>query len=266
MGSSEEFFLKWNQFQDNTETSFKNMRDDHFFTNVTLMSEDKLQIEAHKVILASSSKFFMDILKENKQLHPLIYLRGVKAKDLVAVIDFIYNGQVTVLQNNLEHFMAIAEELELKGLVSNIQEQKDVSSEYNDQKEMYLENNFKVDPEKKLMSEVNRKPSIVPKQNYKIPEALVDVKDVVRSVNSVGTLNTTNPDDLNATIDEMVEKVDEGWSCKYCDKITTRKFNMRAHVETNHMEAVSYPCAQCDYITGSRTKMAHHQKKAHKNI
>ena len=65
---------------------------DKEFTDVTLACEDGKQVEAHKVILAASSPFFKDILKRNKHPHPLIYMRGLKSEDLLAIIDFLYFG------------------------------------------------------------------------------------------------------------------------------------------------------------------------------
>ena len=81
---------------------------------------DGQQMEAHKVILAASSLFFMDILKENKHQHPLIYMKGLKASDLTAIIVFIYLGEADILQDNMDDFLAIAEELQLKGIVKEV--------------------------------------------------------------------------------------------------------------------------------------------------
>ena len=43
-------------------------------------------------------------------------LRGIVAQDLEAVLDFIYLGETKVSQADLERFLALAEELQLKGL------------------------------------------------------------------------------------------------------------------------------------------------------
>ena len=74
-----------------------------------MASEDRQQIPAHKVILSASSPFFRDKLKHNKNPHPLIYMRGIKAKDLVAVVDFIYHGEVNNYQEELNHLLDIGE-------------------------------------------------------------------------------------------------------------------------------------------------------------
>ena len=78
----------------------------------------------HKVVLSSSSPFFMELLKKTKHPQPLIYMRGLKSEDLVAIMDFLYCGEANVLQENLDPFLALAEELRLKGLTGGGAEKK----------------------------------------------------------------------------------------------------------------------------------------------
>ena len=47
MDHSEKVCLKWNDFQETLTSSFALLRNDTEFTNVTLVCEDKEQIEAH---------------------------------------------------------------------------------------------------------------------------------------------------------------------------------------------------------------------------
>ena len=90
---------------------------------MTLASEGNHQITAHKVILAASSPFFMEILRSSKHSHPLIYMRGIKTKDIAAIVDFIYHGEAKIHQDDLDAFLALAEELKLKGLTNNKSEE-----------------------------------------------------------------------------------------------------------------------------------------------
>ena len=108
--------LESNDFQENVHTTFVALRQDIDFTDVTLACEDDHQVEAHKVILAASSPFFRNMLKRNKHAHPLIYMRGIKLEDLEAIVDFLYYGEANIYHENLETFLHIAEELDLKGL------------------------------------------------------------------------------------------------------------------------------------------------------
>merc|ERR1719220_1989479 len=56
------------------------------------------------------------------QQNILIYLRGVRHADLVSVLEFMYCGSVNVAQEELNSFLAVAEDLRVKGLTQNTQE------------------------------------------------------------------------------------------------------------------------------------------------
>ena len=104
LNMSEKLCLQWNDFNANINKAFGNLRKDLDFTDVTLASDDGYQVEAHKVLLAASSPFFKDILVKNKHNHPLIYMRGVKAENMTAIVDFLYNGEANVSQELLDSF------------------------------------------------------------------------------------------------------------------------------------------------------------------
>ena len=116
---SEKLCLQWNDFQENIKGAFGNLREDKDFKDVTLVCEDGQQVEAHKVVLVSSSPIFQKLLERNKHPHPLIYMRGLKFNDLLAIMDFLYLGAANIVQENLASFLTIAEELQLRGLMGN---------------------------------------------------------------------------------------------------------------------------------------------------
>merc|ERR1719430_2556228 len=101
--SDEKLCLQWNDFQENLTSAFRELREDKEFTDVTLACEDGQQVEAHKVVLISSSPFFKNLLQRNKHPHPLIYMRGLESKD----------------EENIDSFLSIAEEFQLQGLHGN---------------------------------------------------------------------------------------------------------------------------------------------------
>jgi len=76
-------------------------------------------MQAHKVILSACSPFFRNILRRNQHQHPLLYLKGVKYTDLQSVLNFMYHGEVNVAQEDLNSFLAVAEDLRVKGLTQN---------------------------------------------------------------------------------------------------------------------------------------------------
>jgi len=126
MGASgtDNFCLRWNDFAENVSGAFKDLRAESDFFDVTLACSDSgtRTLQAHKVILSACSNFFKTTFRQqqsnNKHPNPYIYLRGVFYNDLASILDFIYNGEVNVAQEDLNSFLAVAEELQIKGLTN----------------------------------------------------------------------------------------------------------------------------------------------------
>jgi len=118
MGSNEKFCLRWNDFESNISVAFREIRDEKDFFDITLSCGQR-QIQAHKLILSACSPFFRTVLKQNPHQHPLLYLKGVEFSDLQSVLNFMYHGEVNVAQEELNSFLAVAEELQVKGLTQN---------------------------------------------------------------------------------------------------------------------------------------------------
>ena len=117
---SEKFCLRWNDFEHNISSAFRELRDDKDFFDVTLACDDE-QIQAHKVILSACSPFFRNVLRRNPHQHPLLYLKGVNFTNLQSVLSFMYHGEVNVAQEDLNSFLSVAEDLKVKGLTQNQQ-------------------------------------------------------------------------------------------------------------------------------------------------
>ena len=90
---------------------------DKDFTDVTLVSGDRVKIEAHRVVIASSSNFFRDILKQTSHPKPLIFMKEFHHVHLEMVLEFIYRGECEVSREDLEDFLETAKELEIEGIV-----------------------------------------------------------------------------------------------------------------------------------------------------
>ena len=115
MGSTEKFCLRWNDFETNISSAFCDLKEEKDFSDVTLVCADQ-QVEAHRVILAACSPFFKKVLRKVQHSHPLIYMKGIKISELEAVLSFVYRGEVNVAEADLKNFLAVDEELEVKGL------------------------------------------------------------------------------------------------------------------------------------------------------
>ena len=157
MNADDTFCLKWNDFQENIKTSFVELRGDKDLVGVTLACEDG-QLEAHKVILSSGSPFFRKLLRKmnNKQMHPFLFMRGLKTRQLTTMVDFIYLGEVSIHQDDLDGFLLLAQELELKGLT-----EEDNGSEHMER------NNSEIAPQRKY-EKVNQNRSQLDIESSKI--------------------------------------------------------------------------------------------------
>merc|ERR1712179_810879 len=109
--SDEKFDLTWNDFGSNAVNTIRNL-----FTDVTLISDDRKRIKAHKVILNSSSQFFKEILIETSSEQPLLFIKGIKHAELAAIVKFIYVGSTEIAQEDIGKFMKAAEDLKIEGL------------------------------------------------------------------------------------------------------------------------------------------------------
>ena len=78
-------------------------------------------MKAHKALLSASSPLFETILKQNDLPKPLIFMRGVNSLLLNILMDFVYFGQVEVNASQINEFLALAEDLKVKGLTNSTQ-------------------------------------------------------------------------------------------------------------------------------------------------
>lgn len=111
------YCLRWNNFQSSVVTVMRSLLQDRAFLDVTLACDGR-SLQAHRLVLASCSDFFSDVLKENQTEHPIIFLRDVNFWELEAILDFIYNGQVNIMREQLPGFIRTAEALQIKGLAA----------------------------------------------------------------------------------------------------------------------------------------------------
>ena len=230
---SEKLCLRWDDFQENIKSAFGHLREESDFADVTLACEDGQQVEAHKVILAASSPFFQKLLGRFKHPHPLIYMRGVKSDDLLAILDFLYRGEANVFQENLDSFLAIAEELHLKGLmgktdgkVQDFEEDENpqtVSPAINTDKNM-TNNSLKIPRRQKRKNRALAIPN-----NFFAD--LVELEEKVKSM-----------------MEKSENRVDSGVKfadiCKVCGKEGDGN-NIKSHIVANHLGRVIIPCSIC---------------------
>ena len=254
---SEKLCLQWNDFQENITFAFRNLKEDKYFTDVTLVCEDGQQLGAHKVILAASSPFFQKLLERYKHPHPLIYMRGVKSEDLSAILDFLYCGEANVYQEHLDSFLAIAQELNLKGLMgkSNMVEESIIDERLDFQMTEPINNPPRSNLAKTARSFQNRQGKTVEETDKTV--VLASQFDV-------------NLEELDERVKSMMEKSQNNYAnglrkadiCKVCGKEGMGSA-IKNHIETTHLEGIVLPCNQCEKTFRCRVSLSGHKQRNH---
>ena len=74
----EKYTIKCQSYPDNLREALEEMLTSREFADVTLFTDDKQQIRAHRNILSASSPLFKKILQLDSNANPVIYLRGIQ--------------------------------------------------------------------------------------------------------------------------------------------------------------------------------------------
>ena len=128
MESDEKFCLKWNDFETNISTAFRELRDSEpDLLDCTLATADKEQLRCHKLILSACSPWFRSVFRSNPHPKPLLWLKGVSGSHMQSVLQFMYEGSVNIAQEDLDGFLSLAQELQIKGLTQNEAAEREVS-------------------------------------------------------------------------------------------------------------------------------------------
>ena len=227
----EKYCLKWNDFESNIRETFRDLREEQNHFDVTLACDDGHTIQAHKIILSAGSNLFRSILKQTNHPSPFIYLKGIDRIELEHVIDFLYNGEAYIAQNELDKFLETGKELKVKGLHGTAKDEIKQSKEVKLENEPYI-------PEKEI-SYYTKEGCI---------EELSDTED-----GSVQALNT------NLEVDLQSEE--DAFTCIECDYQTKDKRNFAKHVKKH--KGIRYPCDQCEYKATQTSNLSTHKKKCH---
>ena len=115
----EKLSLKWHTYTDHLRELLHDMMTSNLLTDVTLVSEDRKQFKAHKVVLGACSSVFRSIISDNTMPGTFIYLRGIQSHEIESILRFIYLGEATFFQERMTEFLNVANSLDIKGINTN---------------------------------------------------------------------------------------------------------------------------------------------------
>ena len=117
MHHQEKYTLNWHSYSDHLREALNEMMISSEFADVTLVTDDKQQIRAHRNILSACSPVFKSILQiDSKNANPVIYLKGIQHPEMESIMQFIYLGEARFYEERMSEFLTVSKNLEIKEL------------------------------------------------------------------------------------------------------------------------------------------------------
>lgn len=85
------------------------------FTDVVVTAEGR-HVKCHKMVLSACSSYFEQLFMNFNEPHQIVILKDTSFNDIVAIIEFMYKGEINVSQDKLSSLLKTAENLKVKGL------------------------------------------------------------------------------------------------------------------------------------------------------
>ena len=136
MQNQEKCTLTWHSNTDHLREALTDMMTSSEFADVTLVTDDKQHIRAHRNILSAFSPVFKNILQMDfDKANSIIYLRGIQHSEMESIMQFIYLGEARFYEERMSEFLMVSKNLEIKELSTGIEmnNQTDSNAESNEQ-------------------------------------------------------------------------------------------------------------------------------------
>ena len=239
--------MKRNDFQSKVAQSFSDLRLEKDFYDVTLVTDDDVQISAHKLILASSSGFFKSIFRKNLHPHPLVYLSETDSKSLGLALDYIYQGEAKMNQKHVDNFLKISRKLKIEDLMRLDQEDQE---EQNEDEEMndFVQSNDREDS--RFIEDINEETLNIEDETE---ECFEDKPKLLKqSIRDLFLVKNEEKKDTEKTSQEQSEEKPKRLSyrenniyhCENCNFFTKVRAHILCHLES-HVEGIKYECQFC---------------------
>ena len=167
-------------------------------------------------------------------------------------MDYIYQGEVQILQTELDSFLNVAQLLKIEGLIGGNKDSHEVKTDE------YIKENFELSQTQEESSGETVPLNVEDNDKYVAPR-----KRLPRSDKSVAVVSSASNLEAKAAVDDLVEKTENGYMCKACGK-TTKTLDIRRHVEI-HIEGLSFDCQFCEKSFRSRNVLNTHKSTQHRN-
>ena len=246
--------LDWSTFQSHLLYTSKELYKDKLFADVTLLSDDLIQIKAHKTVLGSASEFFKQLFTENASDSGFLILSGVQSKDLKAVMEFIYLGGTKLAEEYVSMFLETARHLCIKQL--NM-----IEEECQDKTEV-LSDAFAA---KKTRNQKEKKHEAfdIPKSNLLSSRGLNSNLVYTDSNSQRTSMQTRYQDDQHESCEIISNQENKSnKECTQCSAKFVNNYSLRRHISSVHNK-LTFECDKCSKKVSTIDSLKRHKKMLH---
>ena len=254
---NENYTVGWNTFANHLKETNKKLYDKKYFADVTLVSGDMVQIQAHRFILSNASPILEKLLSMNQDTKALIYLKGIKHEEMKAITKFIYLGETKVQPDRVDDFLKASADLEIKYFHNKSSNQHDTEN--------------KVEKQANVTEQLSKSPPIKEELDH-------DQKTIKQGEEQIFECTYTFCNKLFSRKDllqkhEAKSHIKEGnficTSYADCNKKYARKDALEKHVQIAHLvKEGNLVCSysSCQKTFPKRDQLELHEYKVHKDF
>ena len=97
--------LSWHTFSSHLASLSRELYQEKYFSDLTLVSDDLTTVEAHRSVLSAASPLLKKLLLMSPSVQTQLYLKGIKHHQLESLLKFIYYGEVQVPSSDITQFL-----------------------------------------------------------------------------------------------------------------------------------------------------------------
>ena len=247
--SLEDIKFSWNSFQEQLLNNRKSLFEEKLFSDVILVSDDLIPIEAHKSVLSSASPIFKKLLLMNDGTgKPIIFLKSLKHKQLMSLVKFIYIGEIGLTQNEVEEFIEIGKDFDIHDFDIHDGFQKELEEELTEEEKLELKIAKNGDAGGSLnVSQPRRK-----KKQYHYP---------------CNQCDKVFGNKFHHTEHVKVVHEESRFECNKCDKSFTSSYTLANHIKLHESIPFPFKCeiSGCGKRFRFPMSVTHHRRAQHED-
>ena len=226
-------------------TTFSDLFKHNTLTDVTIVCHDRVKIEAHRIVLCAGSSLFKEFFISNSQTHPILYLKGIKQSQLMPIMEFLYIGETTILQDNINEFLSVARELEVLGLEETMDKDEDIVQKIEKQS-----NSPKIGKTKESKD--------------KHVELVHSVEVTIEEDSKSSVFENTGIDLLSEKSNTAVaQNQRKSYQCKSCKFEGITEKSLQQHMAIAHPTSNATKCKMCPFIGLTFEDLKKHNMSTH---